>query len=359
MDKVSVIVPIYNAEKYLDKCLKSILGQTYSNIEVILVNDGSKDNSLSICRHYEKLDKRICVIDTVNEGVAIARNKGMEAASGSYLAFIDPDDWIEPEMYEKLVSQAKLYDAPICLCNFYRDTRRRSQPKCFEFEEEVLIGDEIIDKLVNGMIGMSDLLTKYDYIMGSIWRGIYEKQFIDAHEIRFVPKLTIMEDLVFMVQALLKCGRVAIDHGVRYHYVQHASSTLHTYNERMWEDQLVVYELLEESIREAHLEEQMRNRLDYRYLGMIFNAIRNETFVKPDGDFKETLTRMMDIFKDSTLKTVLERVKPIQVERTSKPEKVKEKKNKARKVKKTILKKEKREGSFASLYKERLDRYNE
>ena len=330
MDKVSVIVPIYNAEKHLDKCLRSLLQQEHTNMEVILVNDGSKDDSLSICRRYASEDARIQVIDKQNEGVAIARNTGIEAATGDYIAFIDPDDWIETAMYRRLLESAKRYDAPICLCNFYRDTKRRSQPKRFDFEEEILVGDEIIEKLVNGMIGMSDLLPKYDYVMGSVWRGIYKRAFIEQHDLRFVPKLTIMEDLVFIVQALLKCDKVAIDHGIWYHYVQHASSTLHSYNEKMWSDQLVVYELLEESIREANLEEQMRNRLDYRYLGMIFSAIKNETFVRSEGDFKETLVRMMDIFKDDTLKTVLERVKPIQVERNMKTERKRSKKEKTK-----------------------------
>lgn len=314
MEKVSVIIPVYNVEKYLSKCLDSVLSQTYPHIEVILINDGSKDNSLNICQAYAEKDERIRVIDKENEGVSIARNTGIEAATGEFIAFIDPDDWVEPEAYESMIAQLKKWDADICLCNFYRDTKRRSQPKRFDFEEEILVDDEIIELLVNDMIGMGDLLPKYSYIMGSVWRGVYKRSFLETYNLRFTPKVTIMEDLVFMVQTLLKCHRVAIDHGVRYHYVQHASSTIHSYNEKMWEDLLVVYRLLEESIREADLEEKMRNRLDYRYIGMIFAAIKNETFIKKDSDFKDTVVRMMDIFTDHNLKTVLERVKPIQVE---------------------------------------------
>ena len=314
MEKVSVIVPVYNVEKYLSKCLDSVLSQTYPHIEVILINDGSKDRSLSICQEYAAKDERIRVIDKENEGVSIARNTGIEAATGEYIAFIDPDDWVEPEAYEAMINQLKKWEADICLCNFYRDTKRRSQPKRFDFDEEILVDNEIIELLVNDMIGMGDLLSKYTYIMGSVWRGVYKKSFLDEHALRFTPKVTVMEDLVFMVQTLLKCHRVAIDHGLRYHYLQHASSTIHSYNEKMWEDLLVVYRQLEESIREANLEEKMRNRLDYRYIGMIFAAIKNETFVKKDSDFKDTVVRMMDIFTDNNLKTVLERVKPIQVE---------------------------------------------
>lgn len=389
-------MPIYNVEKYLSKCLDSILSQSYENLEIILVNDGSKDNSLSVCKAYAQQDQRIVVIDKQNEGVSVARNTGLEKATGEYVAFVDPDDWIEPEMYEAMMKQLKKWQAPVCLCNFYKDTKKRSQAKKFDFEEQVLCGKQIVEELVNNMIGMPDLLPKYVYIMGCVWRGLYKREFLEAHHLNFIPKLTVMEDLVFMVQILLKCDKVAIDQGVHYHYVQHATSTLHSYNKKMWDDQLTVYEHLEESIREAGLEKEMRNRLDYRYIGMIFSAIKNETFIKRESDFKETILRMMDIFTDDTLKIVLERVKPIQIERTSTTHKKKksksskkDKKEREPKVKKEKIKKtkkvttsnkpkkqgssqknmEKKRGTLAqrlkgtpsstSLYKESQDGYNE
>lgn len=317
VETISVIVPIYNVEKYLANCLDSLLAQTHTELEVILVNDGSKDHSLEICHAYAEKDKRIVVIDKVNEGVSIARNIGLEAATGDYVAFIDPDDWVEPETYASMLSQLKKWESPICLCNFYKDTRKRSQPKCFTFTSEVLEGEEVREQLINNMIGMPDLLPKYVYVMGSVWRGLYSRSFLNHHNLRFVPKLTIMEDLVFMVQTLLKCDKVAIDQGIWYHYVQHATSTLHTYNGQLWEDQLVVYELLEQSLKEAKLEGDMRNRLDLRYIGMVLTAIKNETYIKKNGDFKDTVAHIKEIFTDETLKNVLERVKPIQVEKVA------------------------------------------
>ena len=321
METISVILPIYNVEKYLEKCLESLLAQTYEALEIILVNDGSKDRSLEICKAYEAKDSRIKVIDKPNEGVALTRNRGLEVATGDYIAFVDPDDWVEPEMYASLMSQIKKWESPVCLCNFFKDTKRRSQAKCFEFEDEMLEGEAIIEKLINDMIGMSDLLPKYTMIMGSVWRGLYKRSFIEAHAIQFVPKLSIMEDLVFMVQVLLKCvssgERIAIDRNAWYHYVQHPNSALHSYNEQLWEDQLVVYEQLEKSLKEANLEEAMRNRLDIRYIGMVLTAIKNETYARKEGDLRESISRIKEIFMDDTLKCVLERVKPIQVEKSS------------------------------------------
>lgn len=339
MEKISIILPVYNVEKYLANCIESILAQTHQNIEIILVNDGSKDNSLEICKTYVEKDPRIILIDKPNEGVAITRNKGMEKATGDYIAFVDPDDWVEPKMYESLLKQIKKWDSPVCLCNFYKDTKRRSQPKVFEFEDEVLVEHQIVDKLINDMIGVADLLPKYTMIMGSVWRGLYKREFINTHQLRFIPKLTIMEDLVFMVQVLLKCNKVAIDQNTWYHYVQHGGSALHSYNHQLWEDQLVVYDHLEQSLREAQLEDNMRNRLDIRYIGMVLTAIKNETYMKKDGDFKDTITHIKEIFMDDTLRCVLERVKPIQVEKNL--EKTdKSKKTKRQTPRKTKKKKE-------------------
>ena len=102
MSKVSIIIPVYNVEKYLDKCLKSVLNQTYKNIEIIVINDGSTDNSLKICKKYK--DKRIVLIDKENGGVSSARNKGLELASGKYITFVDSDDWLELDAIENMVS---------------------------------------------------------------------------------------------------------------------------------------------------------------------------------------------------------------------------------------------------------------
>ena len=119
--KISVIVPVYNAEKYLDRCMKSIYDQTFTDYEIILVNDGSADNSDEICRRYRDQDDRVTYIKKENEGAGSARNRGIEAARGEYLAFPDVDDWFEPEMYKELYDLAKSgdYDIVFSGVNFY------------------------------------------------------------------------------------------------------------------------------------------------------------------------------------------------------------------------------------------------
>lgn len=312
MDSISIIVPIYNTEKYLPKCIESLIAQTYKNIEIILVNDGSKDNSIDICREYEQKDNRIIVIDKINEGVSIARNTGIEKASGKYIGFMDPDDWIEPNMYERLYNKAIEVEAPITLCNYYKDTKNRSTEKRFPFKKEIIEGEEIITKLVNSMVGMEDIRPTAS-IMGCVWRGLFDTDFLNKHNLRFAKGLTIMEDLVFMIQALLCCDKVAIEKGAYYHYIQNPSSALHSYNEKLWDDQLMVYELLEDSFIRAGLEEKMQNRLDIRYIGMVVSSIKNETYMKKNSDLKGAVSHIRQICQDEKLKIILDRVKPIQV----------------------------------------------
>ncbi len=117
MPKISVIIPIYNAEDFLEKCVTSVLQQTEKDIEVILVNDGSNDNSLSICNKIAADDDRVIVINQKNAGVSAARNNGINAAKGEYIGFVDADDWIDSNMYEMLLSEAKKINADIAMCD--------------------------------------------------------------------------------------------------------------------------------------------------------------------------------------------------------------------------------------------------
>lgn len=114
---ISIIVPVYNAEKYLNRCISSLLNQTYYNLEIILVNDGSTDNSKKICKNAAKNDSRIKLINSVNEGVSLARNKGLKEANGDYISFVDSDDYVEPDYVEKMLLTLKSKKVDIVYCS--------------------------------------------------------------------------------------------------------------------------------------------------------------------------------------------------------------------------------------------------
>ena len=119
--KISIVVPVYNAECYLGQCIESIISQSYRNLEIILVNDGSTDHSSEICRHYVGVDDRIVVVDQKNQGVVRARQSGVEAATGDFIGWVDADDWIEPEYIEKLAELQKESEADIVAVAHYHD----------------------------------------------------------------------------------------------------------------------------------------------------------------------------------------------------------------------------------------------
>lgn len=118
--KVSVIVPVYNVEKYLEKCLETLISQTLKDIEIICINDGSKDSSLNILKKYALNDERIKIIDKHNEGLSAARNDGLNAATGEYIGYVDSDDWVDLNFYEKLYNAAKKYNAEAACANIIR-----------------------------------------------------------------------------------------------------------------------------------------------------------------------------------------------------------------------------------------------
>ncbi len=133
MAKVSVIVPVYNVEKYLEECIESLINQTLTDIEIICINDGSTDNSLKILEELQKKDNRIKIINQKNSGVSSARNNGIENATGEYIGFVDSDDWIDSDYYEKLYNTAKKYNSDIAAGDMYRRNKKR-----FNYEKEEL-----------------------------------------------------------------------------------------------------------------------------------------------------------------------------------------------------------------------------
>ena len=156
MNKVSIIIPVYNVQKYLRKCLDSIVNQTFKNIEIIIINDGSSDNSLNICKEYSKKDKRINIINKHNEGVSKARNTGLLYATGEYISFIDSDDWVEQNMIEELYNSITSNKADLCICNFIKENKNKRDYIKSNINQKILIGKEIKDYLTIPLIERED-----------------------------------------------------------------------------------------------------------------------------------------------------------------------------------------------------------
>lgn len=207
--KVSVVVPVYNVENYLEKCLDSILEQTLEEIEIICVNDGSTDSSLDILRCYEKRDKRISIIDQKNQGLGAARNAGIAKAKGEYVGFVDSDDFIRPTMFEKLYKKAKRFDSDVVLTNielYFTDCGTTQ-----------LFRDNSFYQM------MSD--TNYFTVMQlpkvlqsiGVWDRIYRRTFLEEYHLQN-PVSRIYEDVLFTVQTSVYARRISVVNEPLYYY---------------------------------------------------------------------------------------------------------------------------------------------
>ena len=208
---ISIIVPVYNAEKYLQKCLDSILEQTYQNLEIIIVNDGSTDNSGQICHEYEQKDSRIIYMEKENGGVSDTRNTGLDRMTGSYVTFVDSDDWLEPNyvqfLYEKLIE----HQADIVVGNY---TRFNEANSVFYFHTSADYYEKVYDNtsIISCLYDSKELLNSALIVA---WGKIYKKEIMA--NFRF-PIDRIGEDALFNLKALLDSKKVVYVNKSAYIY---------------------------------------------------------------------------------------------------------------------------------------------
>lgn len=204
--KVSIIVPIYNAEKRLEKCIKSIQNQTYSNIEIILVNDGSSDSSLDICNRFARQDSRIHVINIDNSGVSLARNKGIDYAKGTYCCFVDADDWIEENHIENMMVHA---DEADCVIEGYVRERISGQYKCY-LQQKIIDLNKLDGKQVGEMF--------WNGYIHPCWNKLFKRKILVENNIYFEHQIHISEDSLFCIKYLSYCNSMEIINATTYHY---------------------------------------------------------------------------------------------------------------------------------------------
>lgn len=200
MSKVSVIVPIYNVERYLPRCMNSILNQTLKDIEIILIDDGSPDNCSQMCDEYAKEDPRIKVVHKKNAGLGYARNSGLDIATGEYVAFVDSDDYVKTNMYETLYRKAKENTADVVYCDFKKSYTDGAVYEFHHPQEYTCFEGEKIDQLLLNFISSSQNIKKdFQYEM-SVWHGIYSLPLIQRYNVRFLSEREYLsEDLPFQV----------------------------------------------------------------------------------------------------------------------------------------------------------------
>ena len=239
--KLSVIVPVYNVEKYLERCLDSIINQTLKDIEIICINDGSTDNSLSILEEYKKKDYRIVIINQKNKGLAVARNVGIEIAQGEYLAFVDSDDWINPNFLECLYDSAKENNCDIAVGNIFRVPDRGKTTPFLQYKETKIYED------TNSKFEICDI-PKMCYV----WNRIYKREKLIKNKIKFIEG-KVYEDVLFSHKALYYSGKLITVPDAIYYYFRHSNSIVaKTHRNKKFIKDAQYAEKLSEDFRREH-----------------------------------------------------------------------------------------------------------
>lgn len=219
---LSVIVPIYNVRPYLRQCIESICNQTYRDLEIILVDDGSCDGSSEICDQYETMDNRIVVLHKENEGLVKARKSGLQISRGEYIAYVDGDDWIEPEMLERLYSIMTENNVDIVMCGHYIDTGNISKEAYHDVPDGHYGKKQLIEKIYPEMIvGRAFFDWK---IYPALWDKLFKRERIMPYQMEVDDRLKMGEDAACTYPALLNADNIYILHECLYHYRQTTTS---------------------------------------------------------------------------------------------------------------------------------------
>lgn len=255
--KISIIVPIYNSEKYLKECLDHLINQTYKNIQIVLVNDGSTDNSLSICEEYKKSDDRIILINQENRGVSSARNNGMKNADGNYLIFVDSDDYCELDMCENIIS-------------------KMSENKFVVFGLRKIYKDKIENKLLNERLTMKNLKNKIftsSAVGGYICNKVFIRQIIEEKKLYFDEKIYLCEDLLFISEYLNYIDKVCYINKALYNYrMRKSSASSNFFNKKS----LSIFNVYETLIERNNNDKEICLFLKYNYI-LVFHKLK--TFI--------------------------------------------------------------------------------
>lgn len=220
MEKVSIVIPIYNVEKYINRCLDSLINQTYKNIEIICVNDGSKDNSLQILKEYQKKDNRIIIIDKMNAGVSSARNDAIRKSTGSYITFVDADDWLELDAIESLYNTMREQNVDVIRGNFFvnfNEEKNESTGELGELKNKKLLTNQsdfcekVIDKLLDGRM------------QSFVWLLMIKKECVYKTSL-FKENIHYMEDAIFYIEIMININSIYFLDKPLYHYFYNQSS---------------------------------------------------------------------------------------------------------------------------------------
>jgi glycosyltransferase involved in cell wall biosynthesis len=287
LPSISVIVPVYNVEKYLAQCVESLLAQTFSDLEILLVNDASTDGSLEAARKYETADRRVRVLDKPHGGLGDTRNYGAARATGKYLVFVDSDDWVDDDMMQNLYAAAESYRAELVVYNFVRENLDAYDHRVCRLPVNYPeFGDEIREKLIAELIGPDhgDGEWRNVEMLGSVCRRMFLRSWFMENGLSFGNEQEIMlEDLPVSIMAHCLAGRVLVVGGAFYHYRYNPLSLSTRYRPRRMEMLTKCFLLVDRFLREQGLDGRYGERHSAWFLRYAAHSALVNCFVPAEG----------------------------------------------------------------------------
>ena len=305
MELISVIVPIYNVQSYLKQCVESLINQTYKNIEIILVNDGSTDKSGEIAKQLKNIDDRIKLIDKKNEGLGYARNSGLNIAKGNYVIFIDSDDYVAREMIEDLYDELKKNNSDTCLGGFKQVDDSGKILFIEEYRSQVITGRDIYFNLLPKMLGSAP--EKSDSIRMSVWNGIYSMDIIKKNNIKFPSEREyISEDIIFDMEYYKYCNSVTITNTSYYYYRLNYSSLTKRYKSNRFELSKILYKYIESELLKNNMGDDVIYRAKRQFFINVRLCIKQENIKISNKKFNKAIEDINYICEDKLLKKIIE-----------------------------------------------------
>lgn len=313
--KVSIIVPVYKAEKYLNRCLDSLRKQTLKEIEIILVDDSSPDRCPSLCDQAAKEDMRIKVIHKKNEGAGFARNAGMKVADGKYIGFVDSDDYVDLTMYETLYNEAEKYNSDLVMSgvifvdgNMFRKEGERIYKTYFD-EDTHFTTEEDLKKLKRGIVGALPY-ESYDSRYGmSVWKNLFKREIIEQNSLQFCSEREMLsEDSLFMIDYLCCIKKATGIKPAFYNYCRNEGSFSKTYNKDGFEKCIVFLGEVEERFKRDMSPNEYQLYLD-RFFQAFCRVLCSQAIMYAKDNkikYRELRKRLKEICTHSKTRTVIE-----------------------------------------------------
>ena len=306
--KVSIIVPIYGVEKYLDRCMKTLLEQSLQEIEIIMVDDESPDSCPQKCDYYNSLDTRIKVIHKKNQGLGFARNSGLDIAKGEFVAFVDSDDYVDKDMFRLLYSYALEKNADTVIAGFNKVSPKHTVVEIKECNQiERFQGKKELHNYVMGMLGSEPECENVMLREMSVWRGIYSMDLINANKIRFCSERQfISEDIIFHLDYFEQSNKLLVLPEALYYYCENSASLTKKYKADRFEKNCILYKEIKKKLKEYQYPEKAYEYAMKMFLVRARSSVYQAVAAEDILGIKSVRTEILSITKAPMFRKVVQ-----------------------------------------------------